>query len=246
MCRTTQKRSHYIVIKWCLPFLLFIVGCHRPVHEHPYLAVTAHSPKRDVTLVPERSYRPGKEVVFLDPGHGGRDPGTQMRRWPYTQEKILTLELTKRVEQRLVKSGYPVVLSRYCDVYVSRSDRVHGAAQTQAAIFVSIHLNSAPNPLAKGAEIYYYNSPANATRSKASKRLGACVFRRMKQLLPVTPRDVKHGNLCVIRDTLCPAILVEVAFLSNPNEAKLLTTSTFKRKVTESIAQGIDDYFRGK
>jgi N-acetylmuramoyl-L-alanine amidase len=185
-------------------------------------------------------------IIFIDAGHGGRDPGTYMRRWPNLKEKTLNLEVAKLVEKQLVLLGYCVAMSRRNDSYIAPKHRVELAAKNKAIIFVSIHTNSCPNKRISGAEIFYYADCKNAARTKSSRQLAVCLCKRFAASLPIKPRGVKAGNLCVIREAVMPAVLIESAFMTNAGEARLLTLPSFKTKLALAIAKGIDDYVHSK
>ncbi len=107
-----------------------------------------------------------KIIVAIDPGHGGMDPGARGK-YGLT-EKYLVLDYAKRIAKEINKhQGFEAVLTRTRDVYLTLADRTEIAQQKGADIFVSIHMNSAPNSKAQGAEVWFL-SPAGAA-AKASK-----------------------------------------------------------------------------
>lgn len=95
----------------------------------------------------------GISRIVLDPGHGGKDPGARGRAG--TEEKTLALDVARRVKTRLEAAGLEVVLTRDSDAYVSLADRAGLANRLKASIFISIHINSAPNRAACGVETYF-------------------------------------------------------------------------------------------
>ncbi|MBM3315340.1 N-acetylmuramoyl-L-alanine amidase [candidate division WOR-3 bacterium] len=99
--------------------------------------------------------RPQRRIarVVLDPGHGGQDPGAVGRRG--TREKTLTLDIARRVKTKLEAQGFQVVMTRDSDSYVPLPDRARLASRSSADLFVSIHVNAAPNRRACGLETYF-------------------------------------------------------------------------------------------
>lgn len=96
--------------------------------------------------------------ILLDPGHGGRDRGTQ--RGSY-QEANITLQVARRLAQKLKNDPrFHVTMTRNSDQYLSLSKRTHDVLQHKADIFISIHVNSSPDPRAHGAEFYFENQLA--------------------------------------------------------------------------------------
>ncbi len=221
--------------------LMLVTGCSAPRQSSSYLVGSASAPSEAKPRPSPRHARPGP-IVFLDAGHGGRDGGAAVKGVPL-QEKALALEIVRRVERLLDGWEYPVVLSRWSDIFVPLQKRVAMAARANASLFVSVHFNSAASKKSRGAEIYYFHMP-RSQRSIESKRLGTAILKRLCEALPTHSRGVKHGNFCVVRETAMPAVLVEAAFITNPKEAKLLTSASYKQQIAWAIAQGISDYLR--
>jgi N-acetylmuramoyl-L-alanine amidase len=118
----------------------------------------------------------GRPIVVIDAGHGGRDPGaTSISGQVY--EKDLTLALARELRDDLVKRGrVRVAMTREDDRYLTLEQRADVARRLDAAIFVSLHMDSAPNPLARGATVYSLSdvaSDAEADRVAASENRGA-------------------------------------------------------------------------
>src|SRR4051812_3665003 len=120
----------------------------------------------------------GRPIVVIDAGHGGRDPGAQSISGEIT-EKQLTLALAREVRDRLVERGrVRVAMTRDDDRYLTLEDRAAVARRLNAAMFVSLHMDSAPNPLARGASVYSLSdvaSDAEAARFAAVENRGGAV-----------------------------------------------------------------------
>jgi len=184
----------------------------------------------------------GTPRLFIDAGHGGHDSGAKV---PGLQEKDLSLEIAHHVEGSLKKMGYQVAMSRTDDTFVPLFDRVSKAKKWGATAFISIHFNSAKSRQARGPEVYYYHHPKYPIRAERSKQLGCFIVKQLSSTLSAPSRGVKRGNFCVVRETAMPAVLVETAFLTNPQEARQLLPSVSKRRIGAAIAQGIDEFCRG-
>jgi N-acetylmuramoyl-L-alanine amidase len=117
----------------------------------------------------------GRPIVVLDAGHGGRDPGATSTSGAVT-EKALTLALADELRDALVKRGrVRVAMTREDDRYLTLDDRTAVARRLGASLFVSLHTDSAPNPLARGATVYSLSdiaSDAEAARLAASENGG--------------------------------------------------------------------------
>lgn len=118
----------------------------------------------------------GRPIVVIDPGHGGRDPGATSVSGQ-VEEKDLTLALARELRDDLVKRGrVRVAMTRDDDRYLSLDERAAVARRLNAAMFVSLHMDSAPNPLARGATVYSLSDVASdeeAARLAASENAGA-------------------------------------------------------------------------
>lgn len=104
---------------------------------------------------------PGRPIVVLDPGHGGRDPGATSVSGEVT-EKALTLQFARELRDKLAQRGrVRVALTRDADRYLTLDQRADIARRLGASLFVSLHMDSAPNPLARGATIYSLSDVAS-------------------------------------------------------------------------------------
>ena len=117
----------------------------------------------------------GRPIVVIDAGHGGRDPGAKSVSGQVA-EKDLTLAVARELRDKLVERGrLRVALTRSGDDYLTLEDRAAVARRLDAAMFVSIHMDSAPNPLARGASVYSLSDVASdpeAARFAANENAG--------------------------------------------------------------------------
>jgi N-acetylmuramoyl-L-alanine amidase len=109
----------------------------------------------------------------------------------------------------------------------------------QTALFLSIHCNAFSNPSAHGMETYY------AAGSGRGQKLAAYLNDELAKAGGLFNRGVKTANYYVLRHTSMPASLVELAFITNPREEKLLNSDAYQNKLAKAIVQGIVRYFRG-
>lgn len=154
------------------------------------------------------------------------------------REKNVNLDITRRVQARLAENGIPVVMTRTGDRFVSLGGRTSLANARRTDIFVSIHNNGSTNRRAGGTEVYHQ------IRGGASGVLGRAIARELGRSpgLPtsVHARRGDHGDYYyVLRNTRMPAVIVEGAYVSNPREARLLATPSFRQKIADAIVRGI-------
>jgi len=186
----------------------------------------------------------GKTIV-LDPGHGGSDTGAVGP--DGIMEKDVTLAVAMKVESLLSAAGAHVVMTREadCDVYgpgaTDRQElqaRVDVGANTPGAdVFLSIHANAFTNQQAHGTAAYYY------AKTDADGILAQSLQNRMVQYGGLYDRGVSEANFYVMKHSAMPASLVEMAFISNPNEQNLLASDDFQDKIAKGICLGLNDYF---
>ena len=175
-------------------------------------------------------------LIVLDAGHGGFDPGAVGKN--NVQEKEVNLEIVKRLESILKSHGFKVKLTRSDDTFISLNQRVKFANNNGARLFISIHNNSSSKNTSEGTETYI--APR---KTGDSLLLAENIQRQLINRLKLVDRGVKKEHLYVIKYTEMPAVLVEVAFLSNSEEEKLLQEDKFITEAAVAISQGIFNYF---
>ena len=192
------------------------------------------------------------KVVYLDAGHGGYDPGAS---YFGISEKSLTLAIQSRVKAKLEAEGYQVVTTRTSDTYVDLTDRSRAANASESDIFVSIHINASGSSAAQGIETYYYQPyaeypsrinatyHANPTRLSMSDTLANAIQSSLINATGAQNQGVKRRTFAVLRETTAPAVLLELGFLSNPQEAARLNTSAYQETLANAIVAGIKRYY---
>ena len=184
-------------------------------------------------------------VIYIDPGHGGLDPGAL---YGGIKEKDINLKISKKLEDRLTKMGAIVYLTRNGDYDLSairtsnrkRSDlsrRVNIINKSKCDLFLSIHLNAEDTNTWRGAQVFYDDV------NKMNKKLADTIQHQLKRDLNTTRKVKKVERLYLQRRTKVPGILIEVGFLSNANDRYLLKTDNYQQKVVNSIAKGLLLYF---
>jgi len=208
-----------------------------------FICINLYSAPQKIVAAAYSNKTVARPVIVLDAGHGGRDEGAKIK-YPYLEEKKLTLSATLFAKKYLEQLGYKVVLTRAKDYFVPLQKRADIANTAKAEIFVSIHFNSCPNKIAHGIEIYYHNSLENKARSKNSQNLASCVLGDVIKKTNARSRGVRKGKFCVIRETKMPAILVEAGFITNPQERDNIRKPAYLEKISLGIAQGIESFIK--
>lgn len=181
----------------------------------------------------------GKTIV-VDPGHGGSDPGCVGSSG--VLEKDINLEVARRLAFYLTQAGATAILTRDGDYELSDDleERVLAVRKHSADIFVSIHANSIASPRWWGAQAFYHPS------DKEGQRLAALIQEELLKGLGESYRWIRHEDFYVLRNAGVPAVMVEVGFLSNPREERMLSHSSYQGKVAWCIYAGIVRYFAGE
>ena len=192
----------------------------------------------------------GQATIVIDPGHGGEEPGAVSEEHEIT-EKEINLGVSRELVKTLELQGITAVMTRYSDHRVPLLARANVAKAFQPRAFVSIHHNAEPDgPMeGPGAETYYQH------RDPESKRLAGLILEELRAtfaILPVTwVGDTDAGAKIrvnskgedyygILRHTNgIPGVLSEAAFVSNPDEAKLMDTVEFQRLEADAIARAI-------
>jgi N-acetylmuramoyl-L-alanine amidase len=173
--------------------------------------------------------------IVLDAGHGGKDPGAQRGG---VAEKALTLGIIRRLNSRLRNLSFNPILTRSGDTYPTLADRVRITQDSQAKIFVSIHINCIDGNRSdiNGIETYY-SHPNSA-------RLAYILHRNILAKTGATDRRVRIRRLYVTNQNTVPAVLLEVGYLSNPEERKKLRQSAYQDLIAEAITRGLLEYLK--
>ncbi|MCA0972621.1 N-acetylmuramoyl-L-alanine amidase CwlD [Halobacillus litoralis] len=186
------------------------------------------------------------KVVVLDPGHGGPDGGAEGS--DGTQEKQITLKLSRYLQDYLQEAGALVYLTRYEDEDLSSDgagslsrrksedirNRVQYIDEKEVDFYLSIHLNAIPSGQWRGAQTFYNPN------SEESENLAKFIQSEIKTNLENTTREALGlKNIYILKKVEAPGALVEAGFLSNDQERELLKSDDYQRKMAASIYQGV-------
>lgn len=208
--------------------------------------------------------------VIVDAGHGGEDPGAV---GSLSQEKEITLALSKLLAKELEKGGLEVTLTREGDTFLSLQERVALVAGFNPGVghsllFVSIHANSSTSPQAQGFELLIKKSghwvhfleatssdwqigryatatatQLNSALNRQNLLLATAVNRSIANHFPdMSNRGVKEQDVWVLNGSKTPSVLVEIGFISNRDEERLMLEKWWQVKMARAIAEGLFDY----
>ena len=175
-------------------------------------------------------------TIFLDPGHGGSDPGCIHNG---LMEKEINLKIALKLKSLLESNGFRVIMRRTSDQYMSLNDIANMANNSGADLFLSIHNNASLSPASAGTETYW-----SANGVAGSSQFAASIQSSLVSGIGRPNRGVKTADFRVIKNTRITAALVECVFVSNPDEANLLKDDGFLNKIANGLFNGISNYAR--
>lgn len=185
--------------------------------------------------------------IILDVGHGGIDSGTMVGKY---EEKDMNLAIAKKTYKSLVKQGYRVIINRTEDYALSddntwswggrhRKDLAQrsGLANTiKPSMMLSLHINWSKNAGTRGPLVIYQNQ-------SDSILLANLLQNELNQVYGTEELPVLGKKYHVLKYTKCPSVIVELGFLSNKSDRKLLNESHHQAKLAKAITHAVDQYF---
>jgi N-acetylmuramoyl-L-alanine amidase len=187
-----------------------------------------------------------KKIWYLDAGHGGKDPGAVGHG---LKEKDLTLDICLRV-QSYMELNYPgqeCRMSRWNDKNLTLAQRTTEANGWKAECFVSVHINAHGSTLAAGFESFRHNTLISS--QTPAGRLQKLLHDKISPLWTMRKRPdrgMKTANFHVLRESRMPAVLLELGFISNPDDAALLKDSRFLDLHAAAIGDAVAQFLELK
>lgn len=215
---------------------LVVAGCATPGVYAPPRMPPAHL-----------SGKPAGWDVILDPGHGGQQFGARGRRG--TAEKVVTLDIARRLKRQLEQTGLRVMLTRTTDQTVTLAQRSDLGKRSGAWAFLSIHANAAKDRATSGFEVYYLPAYERFGRGVAyagappatdrSYRLARLIQQEFRRDWPLKDRGIKQARFHVLKHTPIPAVLVETGFLTNARDESLLNDPAMREEIARRLANAL-------
>ena len=223
-------------------------------NNEPYISEVDFLTCLDPLLRNKTAVKLGMKTIMIDAGHGGSDPGAVNGTH---KEKVYTLQIAKRLQTQLEKLGFRVIMTRTGDTYPTLQDRVALCKKHKPDLYISIHCNSSTNKTPAGIETYRA-VPVGGTETKGSKvktekqagnafdaNNSRLAYEMQKALISATgasDRGVRHQAIYVIGNAVCPAVLIEVGYLSNDAELKKIASPEYQNKIVSGILAGLAGY----
>lgn len=196
-------------------------------------SIAANSP-REVTTESVQT-RERQYTIVIDPGHGGKDPGSTGVSGQF--EKAFTLSLSQKLAALLkTDTRFLVFMTRDDDSFLSSESlfRPQFANDLDADMFISIHGNTFESPDASGTESFYYHDE--------SMPFAEIIHKHAAEATGFTDRGYKQEGYYVIRETEMPSVLIEIGYMTNPDNEREMWKDDFQNRVAQAIVNGINEY----
>jgi len=200
------------------------------------------------TTTEEPSAKKDLPLIVLDAGHGGFDPGKVGINGEL--EKDINLSIVLKLQELLEQEGFSTYLTRDSDTILAPANstskkkddmiaRIEKITELNPYFTISIHQNSYTSADVSGPQLFFYKE------SEASATMAQVIQNAMNEYLqPAKQREAQaNTNYYLLTRTPTPTVIVECGFLSNPNEAQLLSSEEYQTKVAEAITLGILSYY---
>ena len=185
-----------------------------------------------------------KNIVVLDPGHGGPAPGAH---YYNTYEKTINFKILYEIGKEFFNSNpseLKVYYTRESDVDLSLSDRAAFAQKVGADLFVSLHMNANTKKTVYGTEVYYSNSNNKKNSSGLdSETLAKLFVNNLSSSLGTRNRGIRAERYTVVHKNTVPAVLVELAFMSNANDFAKISDPEFQHEAAKVLYETVLQVF---
>ena len=194
--------------------------------------------------------KPAERIVWIDPGHGGADPGKVGVR--DVLEKDINLQISMLLKEELEKRDIQVLMTRTEDVDLAEegagsrkvsdlNNRCKMMNESDAALTICVHQNSFTDSSVQGAQVFYCSG------SEDGKKVAQLIQTTLREKVdPDNTREIKENDsYYMLKNTGIPIVIVECGFLSNAEETQKLSDEAYQAQIAEAIAEGVLKYFDG-
>lgn len=190
-----------------------------------------------------------KRTVLIDPGHGGRDPGSLSS--DMIHEKGITIAFAKFIKQELEKTGrYAVYLTRKDDITLSRMKRLAMITKINPDVFISIHADNISNSDVSGVSVYTLRDKKkqecadllHKDLSNCSVELATIFLKYIPEMFKLKKNARRASEIRILKNNV-PSILIETGYISNAKDKILLRSDIFREKLAQSLVYSLDEFF---
>lgn len=173
-------------------------------------------------------------TIVLDPGHGGNDGGAIGANG--TLEKERTFYTAEKIAQSLKEHDANVQITRYGDEFVELASRVEIAERHNADLFISIHYDGFENADVNGITTYYYHDRTNRIAQLIHENI-------INKNTDARDRGYEKGDYYVLRENEIPGILLELGYITNPDDERRINSEDFQLSITEAVTASVLEFF---
>lgn len=194
------------------------------------------SAQNDSNPITEPIYK--DKLVVIDPGHGDHDPGA-INSELNLKEKEVVLDISLKLKELLENTGFKVYMTRKDDTYVGLNERADAANNLKADAYISIHVGAHMDKAIEGIVSIY-----SSVDDRDNKTFATIVKNSVVKELNASDKGIiERNNFIVLKETKMPAISLELGFLTNPKEEKLMQENDYRQSCAEGIHKGVIEYF---
>jgi N-acetylmuramoyl-L-alanine amidase len=199
-----------------------------------------------------------KNLVVIDPAHGGQDSGVNIT--DKIGEKDVTLAIALALQKELARDGdFEIFLTRDTDKTISFEDRRKKISKIKPDVLLSLHINACFGKTATGFELYYPGFRQITDQKKARKdeakeargkylndsvRLAQIIQKNLDTLFPRKGRGLREADTPILEEMNIPAVVVEIGFATNPEERKKLLSTNTQSEIAKTLARSIKLFFQ--
>ena len=166
-----------------------------------------------------------KKTIVIDVSHGGKDPGTSVAGF---NEKEIALNIANKIKELNKNSNIEIILTRSSDDFITLSERTKNINDLNPEFVISLHTNSASDNNESGKEIFI--SDKNNQKEKSGNLALELFYSFNEQNV-----KIKKADFYLLKNVKCPIALVELGYLTNENDRKLLTSEKGQTELAKSI-----------
>lgn len=202
---------------------------------------------------------PAKQLVVIDPAHGGADKGVKLS--DKEHEKDITLKIALQLQKELqAKGDVRVQLTRATDRDMPISARINAVRAAGAGMFISLHINAAFGKDAAGYEVYFpgfsaasagQNAAAEILKDMATNKhlnesvaLSQSIRRNLQSVFPGKDRQLRDAPVLILEGLTMPAVVVEIGFATSREDKKTLADEKGRRAIAQALSKGIREFLR--
>lgn len=184
------------------------------------------------TILSSFSSNPTNKLIVIDAGHGGHDLGASHKN---ISEAALVHQIANMIKAENQDQSVEIKIIGSEDEFTSLKDRVSAINELNPDLLVSLHINNAENSDANGVEVFVHKKGDHIIESTVAAQK---ILEELSST-KLNPRGIKPANFMVLREVECPAVTLELGFISNENDRSYLTSSKGQKQIVKNFLKAI-------